>query len=129
MKSTKAQERLRILSDEEIEMLFGKPNFTQEERTELFSLSPVENNILEQFHSVKSRICFILNLGYFKARQLFFTFDFQQTQDDAYYIQKQYFPDFQLADLNITKVTRLKQHRLILELLITKAVVLKLANT
>ncbi len=41
----------------------------------------------------------------------------QQVAADAYYVQRTYFPDFVLRDLDINKVTRLKQQRLILELL------------
>ena len=36
--------------------------------------------------------------------------------EDARYIQEQYFPGFQCTDFNITKVTRLRQQRFILDL-------------
>ncbi len=72
--------------------------------------------MLEQLHSIKSRIYFILQLGYFKSHHLFFVFDLPEVEQDARYIQAQYFPDFQLGDLDITKVTRLRQQGLILEL-------------
>ena len=69
--------RLRILADDEIQALYGRPRFTHEERLEYFSLSPKELVVLEQLHSIKSRIHFILQLGYFKARQLFFAFSLE----------------------------------------------------
>lgn len=106
--------RLRILSDDEIEAIYGIPRFTHEERIEYFSLTPSEKAILEQLHSIKSQIYFILQLGYFKASHLFFVFSIREVFDDAKYIQEQYFPDFQFTDFKITKVTRLKQQRLIL---------------
>jgi hypothetical protein len=40
---------------------------------------------------------------------MFFVFGLSEVEADARYIQEQYFPSFQLTDLNITKVTRLKQ--------------------
>ena len=40
--------RLRILSDSEIDALYGRPRFTQEERVEYFSLAPAEKSALEQ---------------------------------------------------------------------------------
>lgn len=108
--------RLRILGDDEIAILYELPRFTPEERREYFSLSWEEKKVLEQLSSTKSRLHFILQLGYFKARHLFFAFDLPAVREDALYIQEQYFPGFQFTDLDITRVTRLRQQRLILEL-------------
>jgi TnpA family transposase len=110
------QKRLRILGDDEIQTLYGRPHFTDDERLEYFVLSPTEKAALEQLHSIKSRIYFILQLGYFKSHHLFFVFDLPEVEEDARYVQTQYFPNFQLDDLDITKVTRLRQQSLILKL-------------
>ncbi len=110
------QKRLRILGDDEIEVIYGIPSFTYDERLEYFSLSPTEKAALEQLHSIKSRIYFILQLGYFKSHHLFFAFDLAEVEEDARYIQEQYFTNFQLDDLDIAKVTRLRQQSLILGL-------------
>ena len=61
--------RLRILSDDEIDALYGRPRFTQEERAEYFSLSPAEKAALEQLQFINAKMYFILQLGYFKARK------------------------------------------------------------
>ena len=95
--------RLKILGDDEIEALYGRPRFTPEERVHYFSLSPREKAALEQFHTIKSRLYYILQLGYFKARHLFFVFSLPEVEEDARYIQARYFPDFHLADFEITK--------------------------
>lgn len=110
------QKRLRILGEEEISALYGKPHFTYDERLEYFSLSLTEKATLERFHSIKSQIYFILQLGYFKSHHMFFVFDLPQVEEDARHIQGQYFPSFQFDDLDIAKATRLKQQHLILEL-------------
>ena len=110
------QKRLRILGDDEIETIYGRPRFSHEERIEYFSLSPIETAALGRLGSIKSRIYFILQLGYFKARRLFFAFGIQETFEDARYIQERYFPDFQLSEFGITNATRLSQQRLILSL-------------
>jgi len=110
------QKRLRIFGDDEIQALYGRPHFTDDERLEYFALVPTEKAPLEQLHSIKSRTYFILQLGYFKSYHLFFVFDLPEVEEDARYVQAQYFPDFQLDDLDITKVTRLRQQSLILEL-------------
>jgi len=52
----------------------------------------------------------------FKARRMFFVFDLQGVSEDAEHIRQLYFPDSQTSELSITKVTRLKQQSLILEL-------------
>jgi len=108
--------RLRILSDDEIDAIYGIPCFTHEERIEYFSLSPSEKAALDQLRSIKSRIYFILQLGYFKARHMFFAFNIREVYEDAKYIQEQYFPDFQFTEFNIAKITRLNQQYLILSL-------------
>lgn len=110
------QERLRLLGDDEIEALYGRPRFTHEERFEYFTLSPTEQATLEQLHSIKSQTYFILQLGYFKARQLFFTLTQQEANEDVKYIQERYFPGHLVVDLKIAKVTRLKQQGLIIDL-------------
>ena len=108
--------RLKILGEEEISALYGKPHFTYDERLEYFSLSPTEKTTLERLHSIKSQIYFILQLGYFKTHHMFFVFDLPQVEEDARHIQEQYFPNFQFDDLDIAKVTLLRQQRLILGL-------------
>ena len=110
------ERRLRILGEDEIDALYGLPRFGDDERLEYFSLLPTEKKALDQLHSAKSRIDFILQLGYFKSHHLFFVFDLPEVEADARYIQEQYFPSFPLTDLRIAKGTRLKQQGLILEL-------------
>ncbi len=108
--------RLRILSDSEIDALYGRPRFTQEERDEYFSLAPAEKATLKQLRFINARINFILQLGYFKARNMFFVFDSQEVGEDIRFIRDRYFPDLKNVDADITKVTRLKQQKLILKL-------------
>ena len=108
--------RLRILSDSEIDALYGRPRFTQEERDEYFSLAPAEKETLKQLRFINARINFILQLGYFKARNMFFVFDAQEVEEDIRFIRGRYFPDLQNGDADITKVTRLKQQKMILNL-------------
>ena len=70
------QERLRILGDDEIDELYARPTFTPDELTQFFSLSQPEKDLLQELRSVKSQAYFVLQLGYFKAKHLFFNFDF-----------------------------------------------------
>ena len=108
--------RLKILGDDEIEALYGLPHFNDDERYEYYTLSPTEKVALEQLHSIKSRIYFILQLGYFQSHHMFFVFDLPEVAQDARYVQEHHFPEFRLDDLDVTKVTRLRQQGLILDL-------------
>ena len=47
---------------------------------------------------------------------MFFIFDLDQVREDAFYVRQQYFPSDEIGELSISKVTRLKQQGLILEL-------------
>ncbi len=112
----KQEKRLKILSNEEISNLYGRPNFDAEEKIEYFALSPQEKLIVESLNSKKSRTYFILQLGYFRAKQQFYIFNLEDVEIDAQHVRRRYFPDFVLEDLNLTKVTRLKQQQSILKL-------------
>ena len=108
--------RLAILGSAETEAIYGRPCFTQEARDEYFTLSPEEKAAMGQLHSVKSRTFFILQLGYFKARRIFFIFDLGDAKEDAAYIREKYFPRVDDDGPEIAKRTRLKQQKLILAL-------------
>jgi TnpA family transposase len=112
------QKRLTILGADEIEALYGLPRFTPDERREYFALSPTDLAALTPLHSLKSRLYGILQLGYFRACPHFFVFHLHEVADDARYLQALYFPTVppSFLDWTITKVTRFKQHRLILAL-------------
>ncbi len=112
-----AQNRLRILSADEIEALYGRPRFTPEERAQYFTLSQIENDLLLELRSVRSQTYFILQLGYFKAQHLFFIFNFHEVEEDANYILQKYFPHAKMGDLSsVNKRTWMRQRHLILKL-------------
>jgi len=113
--------RLKILSQEEIKELYGLPYFSEEDRKQYFSLTPSEEATLKELHSTKSKIAFILQLGYFKARHMFFVFSAAKAAGDIKHIADRYFTDTAEASCTVTKRTRLKHQRLILTLCKYKA--------
>jgi TnpA family transposase len=118
MDVTEQQKRLKILSQDELEAIYGRPHFTHEERRNYFSLSQPEKELAQTFRSVKSQAYFILQLGYFKAKHQFFTFDLNEVVEDLQYVVEQYFDNSKIADLSsVNKLTRLKQQHLILKIL------------
>ncbi|MBU3158380.1 Tn3 family transposase [Clostridium frigoris] len=111
------QKRLRILGENELESIYGRPCFTYEDRYDYFSLSKPEKDLLEVLRSTKSRAYFILQLGYFKAKRLFFIFDLNEVQEDLNHVLQQHFYNTKMVDMSsIDKSTRLKQQQMILQL-------------
>ena len=85
--------RLKILDRQEIRNIFELPDFTIEERSEYFSLTGQEEDFLDSLRSLTSKIYFILQTGYFKARHLFFNFEFSDVPEDVEYILQNHFPN------------------------------------
>ena len=83
--------RLNILADDEIERLFERPKFSQEDRAIYFSLSQREREAVYSHRSLHTKMNFILQLGYFKAKSMFFVFDLQTIKEDAQYILTNHF--------------------------------------
>lgn len=110
------KKRLRILDYDEIEAIYGLPRFTIEEQIRYFSLSPVEKAALDRLHTIRSKISFILHLGYFKSHRMFFVLDTNEVEKDISYIRERYFPCSQVTETKVSKKTRLKHQHMILEL-------------
>jgi len=78
--------RLKILTNNEIQELYGLPHFFQDEREKYFYLNPLEMEELSNLRSKSSKVYFILQLGYFKAKKMFFIFSQQEVQEDIEYM-------------------------------------------
>ena len=116
LKASRKEKRLKILADDEIESIYSRPNFTYEERTEYLVLSQSDRELLGGFRSIKSQVYFILQLGYFRAKHLFFIFTLDEVKDDFQYVLEQHFNSKQIKRIKIIdRETRLKQQRLILK--------------
>ena len=73
--------------------------------------------MLQELRSVKSQAYFILQLGYFKAKHLFFNFDFDEVEEDTHFLLDQHFDGRHLDDPSaVDNQTRSRQQHLILEL-------------
>jgi hypothetical protein len=112
------KDRLKILEDQEIEELYGRPQFNHDDRAHFFSLSPEERALADAHYNLANRVLFILQVGYFKARTLFFAFEFSDVREDVRHVLQQYYPrshDAELAAPSL-KQTRHAQQRKILDL-------------
>ncbi|MFL0937856.1 Tn3 family transposase [Vibrio parahaemolyticus] len=87
--------RIQLLTEAEISDLYDRPDFTADERELFFAISQSEQETLAQYHNVRTRVYFILQLGYFKAKQQFFQFTFEEVADDTRFILKKFFDQAQ----------------------------------
>jgi TnpA family transposase len=112
-----ASKRLRILEPGEIDALYARPTFTPDERSLSFTLTAPERAALSNFRSLPSQLAFILQLGYFKAKRLFFPIVFTDVADDVAAVLTRHFPQSLLGDWPpLSKPTILKHRAAILDL-------------
>jgi TnpA family transposase len=109
-------DRLQILSPEEYELLWGLPHFSEAERGLFFTLNQREGQTLGRLRTPRTKLHFLLQLGYFRARQRFFRLDVETVRDDLAYVSRRYLDGVMIADLNISKHTRQQHLSLILAL-------------
>lgn len=84
-------QRIRLLNEYEVKAIYSLPCFTEAERHHYFSLNSTEEAELKGLH-LPSRVHFILQLGFFRAKHLLFDFTFRAVCDDVKYILSRYFP-------------------------------------
>lgn len=86
--------RITILNKEEIKALYTIPTLDEEERAYLFTL---DKDDLSFIYTLKKntprKINYILQLGYYRAVDYFFYFNFQQVKADVDFIIQQCFPE------------------------------------
>ena len=108
-------ERLQVLSPEEYELLWGHPVFSDSDRTLFFQLNAREQEYFDQLRTPTTRANFLLQLGYFRARQRFFVLTPARVTDDLAYLRERYLDTKPIPSLKISKVVRQRQLAWILE--------------
>lgn len=113
--------RIKILSDAEINDLYSLPQFTSEERIVFFALNKKERKLIEEIPDTPSKVHAILQLGYFKAKGLLFSFDYKDVLPDIDYVLSQYFSIQNKHKTILLKAKKEKNNKEILALLNFKA--------
>lgn len=109
--------RLSILNDDEIEDLYGLPRFTDEDRHLYFDLSPAEKAAAGAIRTASVAAHLILELGYFKAKRQFFSFEPADIEEDLRFLLNAYFPGRDVGDIKMpSRPTRGGLQKTILEL-------------
>jgi hypothetical protein len=110
--------RIHLLSSTEVEELYTRPEFNAYEQRLYFTLTQSERVALARFSNIKTRIYFILQLGYFKAKQQFFNFSLDDVRNDVLFIVNTYYSDATLLQFtgSISREYSRKQRQTILSL-------------
>jgi TnpA family transposase len=83
---------LSILTDTEKQALYDLPDFDQFQRAEYFSMTAEELTLALRRDGLPAQLLCLLQLGYFKAKQAFFTFTFKDVpKEDTDFLMGRYF--------------------------------------
>jgi len=92
------------------------PNFSSDEKEIFFSLTDVERDALNAIQDIPTKIHFMLQLGYFKAKQRLFQYDYESVASDVKFITSKYFPHTKRYSNFLSKAKKLKNNMCILSL-------------
>ena len=84
-------ERLNVLSDAEQFALYGLPDFDDSQRMDYFVFTELELALALERPTIHAQVHCALQIGYFKAKQAFFLFSWEQTQEDTSFLRSRYF--------------------------------------
>ena len=96
-------ERLNVLSEAEQFALYGLPDFDESQQMDYFVFSEQELSLALNRPTVHAQLHCALQIGYFKAKQAFFLFSWEQTQEDASFLRSRYFADQEFVPHPITR--------------------------
>src|SRR5262249_7067389 len=107
--------RLTLLSDAEQFALYGLPDFDDGQQSEYLSLSEVELALACTGPGLHAQVYGVLQIGYFKAKHVFFHFAWSDVEDDCAFVLTRYFIGQAFEPHPITKHERFAQRVLIAE--------------
>lgn len=84
---------LTILSEAEQYALYGLPDLDDGQQLEYLSLSEAELALSAGGPSLHAQVYCILQIGYFKAKQAFFRFTWEDVDEDGAFVLSRYFND------------------------------------
>ncbi|MBA2648703.1 MAG: Tn3 family transposase [Legionella sp.] len=117
----KNSQRLHILTNQEISAIYDCPRFNDLERRHYFSLSEKELGSVKlrsiNGKEASSKLYFILQLGYFKAKHMFFQLHYIEAEEDVNFILNTYLPNDLIPTSLPTRKFQLSAQLLILNLM------------
>lgn len=86
----KNKKRIDLLPQAEIEDLYERPILNDEERLLYFTLTKNESLAAMKYSHARTQLYFILQIGYFKAKQQFYSFNIEEVIEDARFVNNIY---------------------------------------
>ncbi len=100
----KNKEHLTVLNEAEYAAFYETPDFDEHQRYEYLTLTPQELDIAISRRGLSNQIFCCIQIGYFKAVNLFFGKDCSKiNKDDTDFIVQQYFNNCTVSHQEITK--------------------------
>ncbi|QOI95944.1 Tn3 family transposase [Aeromonas salmonicida] len=100
------QSRIQILKPDEIDELYRRPEFSQAQREEYFSLDDQTLEHIRTMVKLETRIYFILFIGYFRSKPVIPKFHLKDVRQDVRYICQTYFSGAKPQYTALAKATR-----------------------
>ncbi|HGK7612111.1 TPA: DUF4158 domain-containing protein, partial [Legionella pneumophila] len=83
---------IEAIGSDDINKLYKLPTLNDKDRPFLFELDEQDKEYLNSFDNISKKINYILQVGFFRISQYFFSFTFQAIRQDTWYVIKTYFP-------------------------------------
>lgn len=96
-------ERLTILSEAEQAALYELPDFDDEQRLNYLNLSCEEQALMHNRATLPAQVHCAIQISYFKAKHIFFRFDWEDVVEDVSFVMQEYFPESFFRSAPITK--------------------------
>ena len=77
---------LTVLLEAEQYALYGLPDFDDAQRLEYLALSETDLALANSRPGFHAQIYCVLQIGYFKAKHIFFRFDWNEVKDDCAFV-------------------------------------------
>ena len=108
---------LTVLSEAEKQALYALPDFDDFQRADFFTLTEQELALVHQRKGISEQLLCLLQIGYFKAKQAFFSFALAEVpQEDIDFLLQRYFPGTRLSFGPIRKAEYYLQRNAIIQL-------------
>jgi len=95
--------QLTILSEAEQAALYELPDFDDEQRLNYLNFTFEEEALARSRSNLSVKVYCAIQIGYFKAKHMFFRFDWEEVQEDIDFVMQQYFPGESFDQALITK--------------------------
>src|ERR1039458_2106963 len=101
--TTTQNKLLAVLSPAEQEALYGLPNFDDAQHLEYLYLDEQQLALACSRTGLHNQVWCALQIGYFKAKQTFFRFAWDDVQEDLAFVLSRYFPGEAFKPCSVTR--------------------------